>query len=117
MNIILRIIKGIFSEVEFVKKMFMGMLEARTEYMSGYISHMLRIVFINLLFLGVCMLVILSGLILIPFSLLFFSDWPVASKMTFGVGIGIFYILLGAGVAATIVKADRWKQQFKKAAE
>ena len=71
-----------------------------------------RLLFINLLGVGVCLIFLISGLLLVPSLLLFYAPWPNEVKMYVGFGCAMMYLLISVGIFSYLFSQSKWLEIF-----
>ncbi len=80
----------------------------------GYLQTIrtLRLLSISFLGAGICLVLLLSGIILFHLAIFFYTPWSLEIKMAITLGCAGFYILSAAGVFIYIFSEDRWMKIF-----
>jgi len=72
----------------------------------------LRLLFMSLLSMGICLILLLAGIILFHVSLFLYAPWSVETKMLVGILSSAIYWLLSVALFSKIFSADKWLEIF-----
>ena len=72
----------------------------------------LRLLFMSLLGMGVCLILLLVGLILFHVSLFMYAPWSMETKMLVGFLLSAIYLLATLVLFSKIFAADKWLEIF-----
>ena len=71
-----------------------------------------RLLFMSLLSMGVCLVLLLAGIILLHVSLFLYAPWSVETKMLVGLFSSVIYLLASFVLFSKIFAADKWLEIF-----
>jgi hypothetical protein len=74
-------------------------IREKTSGVAHYVVRSLKVLYIKAMFLSLGCLLIISGLLIIPFSLFFISEVSPIHKVLFGIWIGVSFLLSGIVIA------------------
>lgn len=90
--------------------MDMAKVKAARSYVNAVKT--VRLLFISLLGIGICLMLLVSGIILFHLAILQYAPWPAETKMWFTMGCAVVY-LTAAAVFFGFIFADRkWMRIF-----
>ena len=71
-----------------------------------------RLLFMSLLSMGICLILLLAGIILFHVSLFLYAPWSMETKMMVGFLSSAVYLLATAALFSRIFAADKWLDIF-----
>ncbi|MBF0489545.1 MAG: hypothetical protein HQL15_02870 [Candidatus Omnitrophica bacterium] len=71
-----------------------------------------RLLFISLLGSGACLVLLLTGVVLIHCTIFIYAPWEVSVKVTVTLICAVFYLLSAAAIVAYFFTKDRWMAMF-----
>lgn len=71
-----------------------------------------RLLFISLLGSGACLMLFLTGLVLIHYTILSYAPWDVSVKVTVTLIFASLYILIAVGAFFYFFAEDKWMKMF-----
>lgn len=71
-----------------------------------------RLLFMSLFSMGVCLILLLAGVILLYVSLFLYAPWSVETKMLVGILSSVIYLLVSFALFSRIFAADKWLEIF-----
>jgi hypothetical protein len=71
-----------------------------------------RLLFMSLLSMGVCLVLLLAGIILLHISLFLYAPWSAETKMLVGIWSSVIYLLVSFALFSRIFAADKWLEIF-----
>lgn len=80
----------------------------------GYLQTIktMRMLFVSLLGVGVCLVLLLTGLVLLHCAVFFYAPWSVSVKMAVTLGCAAVYISIAAAVFAYVFSEEQWLKIF-----
>jgi hypothetical protein len=71
-----------------------------------------RLFFISLLGSGVCLVLLLAGLLLVHITIFCYAPWDVSVKVTLTLICAFLYILTAIGIFTYVFAEDKWMKMF-----
>lgn len=80
----------------------------------GYVQaiKVFRLLFLSLLGSGICLILFLTGLVLVHTTILLYAPWETSTKIGVTLVCGIGYILAAVGVFLYVFAEDQWLKIF-----
>jgi hypothetical protein len=71
-----------------------------------------RLLFMSILGMGICLVLLLAGIILLHISLFLYTPWSMATKLSVGLLSSVIYLLSGFALFSRIFAEGKWLQIF-----